>query len=966
MRDAAAATRLPTHARWDSAAAAYRRANAAASPAPSAPLRRRRRKTRSGGGGIGGALRQRTPSPTHYLATPRVPLPPRPATAEPSWSCSPEGVTGRACEATPHDSRATAAAAAASHTPQPPDAAVPLDAPHVESLVKGLLTEEVFAHQFAAAGRERRGACLRELLRQFGRAKGFISTAQADADFDDIRSYVVAEASAHAGCEGAGLHVYEEEFNTVCDPSSPGVLVSARDGLIKAVVHERRCVSAGTGENPLFPASRELLSVPIVTQGSSRVVGMLTAVNKKVPPVGAGTALHGVPESRQRGFSARDRDTLDTIAQQVAPGLAAWLLRRRSTRLQAHVDGLMAAAACAGKADVPALLATAMTMLDAECCQCYLLTPDGSGLEVIADGRAAAYQAPTKGGVVGHVLATGETVNLASAYDDDRFNTEMDRLTGSRTTSLLCTPITPRPFSLAETRTAEPKRRPRRPTQLECTAVLVGDAAASAPGSPSARSRGASDAASSFGGEPPTSPLPPASPPADMAGVLEVCNKRGGVPFTPQDARLLSALARQMCFALQGERRLAETSGRLSAAHRALYECGVVHIVTDAQGVATEVYGDETVLGVASANIVGKPAAVWFGASANTEVAAVLRGCARTRRTVHYPAYCYRRPDGATAVLDFKAAFVGGDGSKRDAAALVTSFARVDTAAQRIRSLATNAPPASVYELHEAARAEEPKAERMTVSIVSVCLPSADAAAGRDPLAVLNAALPVVRRCVTAHGGVLHHWEGGRIDAVFGPPLPKVTDAEAATACAFDVSEAVAGAYVAVHSAAAHIGFAGTRLVCVGRVQSDAALAAAVARRMRAKVLVTEPVREMSQKHFVTRELDPLYFGLSEGVEEVEEGVRSWQVLVPAVLRTSRHEKMRDSLAAGLTSYRARSWNSAVVLLRAMTQTFPDPVAAAYMESAEGFTSGRVEAPPQGWVGGLDARTLLPHAVPQL
>eukprot|EP00754_Rhynchopus_humris_P004168 Rhum_TRINITY_DN12135_c0_g1::Rhum_TRINITY_DN12135_c0_g1_i1::g.49545::m.49545 len=537
MRDAsvaAAATRLPTHARWDSAAAAYRRANAAASPAPSAPMRRRRRKMR---GGVSGALRQRTPSPTRYLATPRAPLPPRPATAEPPWSCSAEGVTGHACEATPHDSRAAAAAAsaAASHTPQPPDAAVPLDAPHVESLVKGLLTEEVFAHQFAAAGRDRRGACLRELLRQFGRAKGFISTAQADADFDEIRSYVVAEASAQAASESAGLHVYEEEFNAVCDPSSPGVLASARDGLIKSVVHERRCVSAGTGEHPLFPASRELLSVPIVTQGSSRVVGMLTAVNKKVPPVGAGAALHGVPESRQRGFNARDRDTLETIAQQAAPGLAAWLLRRRSTRLQAHIDGLMAAAACAGKADVPALLATAMTMLDAERCQCYLLTPDGTGLDVIADGRAAAYQAPTKGGVVGHVLATGETVNLVSAYDDDRFNTEMDRLTGSRTTSLLCTPITPRPFTLAETRTVEPKRRPRRPTQLECTAMLIGDATSSAPGSPRARSRGASDASSSFGGEPPTSPPTPASPPADTAGVLEVCNKRGGVPFTPQE-----------------------------------------------------------------------------------------------------------------------------------------------------------------------------------------------------------------------------------------------------------------------------------------------------------------------------------------------------------------------------------------------------------------------------------------------
>ncbi|MBQ6516757.1 HD domain-containing protein [bacterium] len=48
---------------------------------------------------------------------------------------------------------------------------------------------------------------------------------------------------------------------------------------------------------------------------------------------------------------------------------------------------------------------------------------------------------PADKGLAGHVVTTGETINIKDAYEDDRFNKEIDLQTGYRTKSILCMPI---------------------------------------------------------------------------------------------------------------------------------------------------------------------------------------------------------------------------------------------------------------------------------------------------------------------------------------------------------------------------------------------------------------------------------------------------------------------------------------------------------------------------------------------
>lgn len=48
---------------------------------------------------------------------------------------------------------------------------------------------------------------------------------------------------------------------------------------------------------------------------------------------------------------------------------------------------------------------------------------------------------PAGKGLAGHVIKTGEAINIKDAYNDDRFNKEIDLQTGYKTTTILCMPI---------------------------------------------------------------------------------------------------------------------------------------------------------------------------------------------------------------------------------------------------------------------------------------------------------------------------------------------------------------------------------------------------------------------------------------------------------------------------------------------------------------------------------------------
>ncbi len=82
--------------------------------------------------------------------------------------------------------------------------------------------------------------------------------------------------------------------------------------------------------------------------------------------------------------------------------------------------------------------------IQADRCTVFLLDKDTDELwSKVALGLDSSQEIrfPTGKGLAGYVVKTGETINIKEAYEDPRFNPEVDKETGYRTKTILCMPI---------------------------------------------------------------------------------------------------------------------------------------------------------------------------------------------------------------------------------------------------------------------------------------------------------------------------------------------------------------------------------------------------------------------------------------------------------------------------------------------------------------------------------------------
>ena len=119
-------------------------------------------------------------------------------------------------------------------------------------------------------------------------------------------------------------------------------------------------------------------------------------------------------------------------------------LRLSMSRLSLLVD---LASLLAREVDFDALLATACERLAqalrADRASVWLVDAERGDLvtRVAVLPEVSALRQPIEHGIVGYVARTGETVRLADAHEDDRFDPSADRVTGYRTRSMLAVPI---------------------------------------------------------------------------------------------------------------------------------------------------------------------------------------------------------------------------------------------------------------------------------------------------------------------------------------------------------------------------------------------------------------------------------------------------------------------------------------------------------------------------------------------
>jgi adenylate cyclase len=176
--------------------------------------------------------------------------------------------------------------------------------------------------------------------------------------------------------------------------------------------------------------TRSMLCMPLIGRDGSRV-GVIQVLNRR----------DGV-------FTAEDESLLAALGTQVAIALRnASLLeaQRRETERRALLLDVMRS--LSGHLELDALLEAIMarTTEAMRADRSTLFLVDYRTRELwskVAQGvERHEIRFPMHLGIAGHVATSGETENIADAYEDARFNKTVDKQTGYRTRSILCMPL---------------------------------------------------------------------------------------------------------------------------------------------------------------------------------------------------------------------------------------------------------------------------------------------------------------------------------------------------------------------------------------------------------------------------------------------------------------------------------------------------------------------------------------------
>jgi cAMP-specific phosphodiesterase len=127
----------------------------------------------------------------------------------------------------------------------------------------------------------------------------------------------------------------------------------------------------------------------------------------------------------------------------VALNNAKWLHEKKLAAKEAAAMVTMATRLARDTLDeavlVQSIINTAKTLTESDRCSIFLVKDDGSLEAHFEDGKVVVLSAGT--GIAGYVAKTGKVVNIPNAYEDERFNREVDKQTGYRTRTILCLPI---------------------------------------------------------------------------------------------------------------------------------------------------------------------------------------------------------------------------------------------------------------------------------------------------------------------------------------------------------------------------------------------------------------------------------------------------------------------------------------------------------------------------------------------
>jgi adenylate cyclase len=205
---------------------------------------------------------------------------------------------------------------------------------------------------------------------------------------------------------------------------------------------------AATGETVSIP---DAYQDPRFNPAFDRESGYRTRTILCMPLAGRDGARLGavqVLNKREGAFTPDDEELLAALSIQVGIAISnAALLeaQRRETERRALLLDVMRSLSSELELDtlLDAIMARTTEAMRADRSTLFLVDAKRRELwSKVAQGmERAEIRFPMHVGIAGHVATTGETLNIPDAYEEPRFNKDVDRLSGYRTRTILCMPV---------------------------------------------------------------------------------------------------------------------------------------------------------------------------------------------------------------------------------------------------------------------------------------------------------------------------------------------------------------------------------------------------------------------------------------------------------------------------------------------------------------------------------------------
>ncbi|KAJ3072848.1 hypothetical protein HDU98_002771 [Podochytrium sp. JEL0797] len=178
-----------------------------------------------------------------------------------------------------------------------------------------------------------------------------------------------------------------------------------------------------------------VLSVPLMSK-EGILKGVLQAINKM------GTNGNVIP------FHQEDEFLLKTLASLAGTLISNAQIFDRLRRTQEKVEVLLETTRSLGSTLeldllVKRIMEAAKDLLTADRCTLFLSDVKAKQLKAHIQGKTSIEEIriPMNSGIAGFAFTSGESVNIPDAYQDSRFNPDVDKKTGYKTRNMLCIPI---------------------------------------------------------------------------------------------------------------------------------------------------------------------------------------------------------------------------------------------------------------------------------------------------------------------------------------------------------------------------------------------------------------------------------------------------------------------------------------------------------------------------------------------